>query len=165
MRFVFAVAALTALSAHPAAAQELRRAALEFEVGPMLFADDGIVTETMVGGAGRYYLSPRIAVGPEIVWVDGSNHSHLIITGNLTFDVFGESANGRPRVTPFLVAGGGLYQTREQTGTGPYTSSEGTFTAGGGVRAFLSESLYAAGEARVGWELHLRFDGIVGWRF
>jgi hypothetical protein len=35
----------------------------------------------MVGGAGRFYLSPRIAIGPELLWISGDNHSHTVLTG------------------------------------------------------------------------------------
>ncbi|MGE3885156.1 MAG: hypothetical protein AB7H81_01870 [Vicinamibacterales bacterium] len=89
----------------------------------------------MVGGAGRFYLTPRLALGPELVYISGDNHSHLVLTGNLTFDVAAPLA-GRPRaVTPFLVIGGGLFQTRESFDAAGFTHSEGAFTAGGGVRA------------------------------
>ena len=128
----------------------------------MGFADDGIVSESLVGGAGRWYVSPRIGIGPEVVYVNGSNHSHLIVTGNITYDLLSPT-NGRPRrVTPFLVAGGGLFQTRETFPSGDFTSTEGAFTAGGGVRASASDRVTIGIDTRVGWELHLRVNGFVG---
>jgi hypothetical protein len=128
----------------------------------MGFADDGIVNESLVGGTVRWYVLPRISIGPEIDYVHGHNHSHFIVTGNLTWDVV---SSNRPRagvVTPFLVVGGGLFQTRESLFTGTFTSSEGAFTAGGGVRTSIGNRVTLGVDARVGWELHLRIGGLVG---
>ena len=96
-----------------ASAQEKPFPTLDLSAGWVGFADDGIVSEGMVGAAGRFYLSPRIALGPEFLYIGGDNHSHLVLTGNLTFDVIAPTA-GRPApFTPFLVVGGGMFQTRE----------------------------------------------------
>lgn len=87
-----------------------------------------------------------------------------MLTGNLTWDVIAP-VNRRPaRVTPIFVAGAGLFQTRESFFTGTFTSSEGAFTAGGGVRAPAGDRATIGIEARVGWELHLRVSGLVGLR-
>jgi hypothetical protein len=138
----------------------------EFAGGALLFADDGIVTEGFVGGAGRFYLSPRISVGPEIALIGGENHSHLMLTGNMTFDFLGP-INGQPRaVTPFAVVGGGLFRTSDEFPNGEtFTSNEGAFTAGGGVRALVGNRVVAGVEARIGWETHIRFNGFIGVRF
>lgn len=119
--------------------------------------------ELLAGTAVRIPLTPRLAVGPELTFVSGDGHSHLILTGNLTFDVRRPST--RPRATPFLVVGAGLYQTREQLlAGGPYTSREGAFTAGGGVRVPAGERGTVGVEARMGWEAHLRLNAVFGWR-
>jgi hypothetical protein len=158
------VALLMLLTAHPAAGQEHAPPVVEFAAGSLLFADDGIVNEKFAGGAVRFYLSPRIGIGPEITYVRGERHSHLIATGNVTCDLLAP-AGGRPRrVTPFVVVGGGLFQTREEFETQTFQSSEGAFTAGGGVRAGLSERVSAGIETRIGWELHIRVNGFVGIR-
>ena len=154
-------ALLAAAMADPAAAQERPRAAVEFAAGWVGFADDGIVSERLIGAGVRMYLRPRISVGPEIAYIHGETHSHLMLTGNVTCDFF--PTDGRPgRVTPFLVAGGGLFQTREDFFNTPFTSSEGAFTAGGGVRGLVGDRITLGVEARVGWELHLRINGLVG---
>jgi hypothetical protein len=147
-----------------AAAQELPRPAAEFAAGWVGFADDGIVSEGLVGGVARWYVLPRIGVGPEVVYILGDNHSHLIVTGNVTFDLFAPTS-GRPRpITPVLVVGGGVFQTRESFSTETFTSSEGTFTAGGGVRALVTDRVTVGVDMRVGWELHLRVNGSLGLR-
>jgi hypothetical protein len=145
-------------------AQERPAPVVEFAAGWLSFPDDGVVREAMVGGAARWYVSPRLGIGPEISYISGRNHSHFIATGNLTWDILSPSS-GPPRpVTPFLAAGGGLYQTREQFPAGPYTSGEGAFTAGGGIRARANDRVTAGVDARIGWELHLRVNGLVGVR-
>lgn len=61
-----------------------------------------------------------------------------------------------------ISCGGGLFQTRESFFTEDFTSSEGAFTAGGGIRALIGNRLTAGVDARIGWELHLRVGGFIG---
>jgi hypothetical protein len=153
---------LAAPMADLASAQERPRAVVELAAGWVGFADDGIVGESAVGGAARWYLFPRISIGPEMIYIHGENHSHLMLTGNVICDLLAP-ANRRPRaVTPFVVIGGGLFQTREHFLSGTFTSSEGAFTAGGGVRALVGDRVTVGVETRIGWELHLRVSGLVG---
>jgi hypothetical protein len=148
---------------HRASAQERPSPTAEFSAGALLFADDGIVTEGLVGGAGRVYVTPRVSVGPEISYINGDNHSHLILTGNVTFDLV-HPVSGRPRqVTPFVTVGAGLFQTSELFGGNEtFTSTEGAFTAGGGVRTLIGRRVFVGAEARIGWELHVRLNALVG---
>jgi hypothetical protein len=149
-------------AARRAAAQDRPEPVVEIALGWVGFADDGIVNEGMLGGAGRWYLTPRLSVGPEILYIDGSNHYHLSATGNVMFDLFSPAT---PRtVMPFVVAGGGLFRTRELIFNDYVTSTEGAFTAGGGVRALASQRVMVGVDARVGWELHIRVNGFVGVR-
>lgn len=149
--------------AAPAAAQERPGPAVELAAGWVGFVDDTFVNEALVGAAARVYLLPRISVGPELVHIQGQNHSHLMLTGNVTWDVL-TPVNGRPRrVTPFVVAGGGIFQTRETFSRGPFTSREGAFTAGGGVRAFITDRVTVGVDARVGL-LHLGINALVGFQ-
>lgn len=162
---VAALALGGALLAQPAAAQERPRYAFEGTAGWVGFGDDGIVSEGLVGAMARLYLSPRISIGPEVGFIQGQNHSHMVLTGNLTCDLR-SPAPGRD-IIPFIVAGGGLFQTRENLFTGKYTSSEGAYTVGGGVRVRAGERGTIGVEARMGWEAHIRVNAIVGvqlWR-
>jgi hypothetical protein len=136
----------------------------EVAVGWVGFADDGIVSELLVGGAARWYVLPRIAIGPEMLFLGGQHHSHLVITGNLTVDLLAPSHGQSRAITPFVVVGGGLFQTREDFPTGPFTSNEGAFTVGGGVRAKAGERVTLGLDARLGWEAHLRVNGTIGVR-
>jgi Outer membrane protein beta-barrel domain len=156
----------------PAAAQEgrgLPAPIVEFSAGTFIFPDDSVVREGFLGAGARVYLGPRISVGPEVAYIVGNNHSHLTLTGNLTVDLLRPLPDGSARpVTPFVVVGGGLFQSRQPTfglpGQGSTTYNEGAFTAGGGVRARIGERVYVGGEARLGWESHLRVNGLVGVR-
>jgi opacity protein-like surface antigen len=65
-------------------------------------------------------------------------------------------------VTPYVVAGAGLFQTRESFFNEDVSSTEGAFTVGGGVRAFVSDRVSVGVEARMGWEPHIRINGVVG---
>jgi hypothetical protein len=106
----------------------------------------------------------RNSVGPELVHIQGTNHSHLVLTGNVTWDLAAPVQGRRNQVTPFIVVGAGMFQTRETFLTGNFTSTEGAFTAGGGVRAAVTDRVTIGFEVRVGWETHIRIGGLVGVR-
>ncbi len=146
-------------------AQERPAPAVEIAAGWVGFADDGVVGESLIGGAGRVYVSPRVAVGPELAVIRGLRHHHLVVTGNVTFDLLASRNGRRRRFAPFVIAGAGVFQTRQEFPSGAFRSSEGAFTLGGGARALLGDHLTAGVEARLGWELHLRLNGVLGWQF
>ena len=160
-----ALALAVVLAAAPRAdAQQRFVTSLEVAAGWVGFPDDGLVEERLVGGAARVQITPRISVGPEIAHLAGSNHSHLIITANVTVDLRVDDGAASARVTPFIVAGAGAFRTSERFPNGTFTSTEGSFTAGGGARVRLSDRVYVAGEARVGWETHVRLQAALGVR-
>jgi hypothetical protein len=148
----------------PAAAQNRPAPSAELTAAWVGFADDGVVDEGLVGGSVRLYVLPRLSVGPEVVYIGGNNHSHWMVTGNVTWDMFAPVNGRRHQVTPFLVAGAGLFQTRETFFGDTFTSSEGAFTAGGGIRSVVNNRIVLALDARVGWELHVRVGAVVGVR-
>jgi hypothetical protein len=166
---VLLVGAPLALAA-PALAQEERglpAPAVEFAAGTFIFPDDRIVREGFVGAAARVYVGRRLSVGPEVAYIVGTYHSHLTLTGNLTVDLVPPRPDGSAqKVTPFVVVGGGLFQSRGPTfnffNSRSTTDNEAGFTAGCGVRARLGDRVYVGGEVRLGWELHMRLNGLVG---
>ena len=119
-----ALVLLVAPMANFAMAQNRRGPAAEFAAGWVGFADDGVVSESHLGGALRVYLRPRLSVGPEVVYIHGENHSHFVITGNVTWDLLAPTNGRPPSITPFFVLGGGVFQTRERFSSGAFTSSE-----------------------------------------
>jgi hypothetical protein len=137
---------------------------LDAGAGWVGFADDGIVSEGMVSGAVRWGLGQRLSVGPEVVFIAGQHHHHLIATGNVVIDLVRRNGNAPPVVAPFVVAGAGLYRTSHDFPGGTYTSTEGAFTAGGGVRVRTGDRVTIGVDARIGWETHVRVNGVVGVR-
>ena len=165
VRSIIATLVVAALP-HVAAAQNPAKVVGEFAGGALLFADDAVVEETFVGGAVRYYVRDRVSLGSEFAFINGARHSHLMLTGNVTFDFLVANFGQPAPFTPFVVVGAGLFRTRESFPGGvTYASSEGAFTAGGGVRATFYRRLLVGAEARVGWELHLRLNALAGVRF
>jgi hypothetical protein len=151
--------------AERAAAQTAGRPdpAVELTGGYAGFADEGIVGHSVFGGAFRYHLSPRISVGPEVQFMFGSGgHRDLLLTGNMTFDLLSATGATPRRVTPFLVAGGGLFRSTDSSFGQSFSHNEGGFTGGGGVRAWFNERAYVASEFRLGWEAHFRVTGTIG---
>lgn len=137
--------------------------AVEFLAGYAGFVDDATIDHAIFGAAARVYLTPRLAVGPEFVYMRGPNEDRdLYLTGNLTFDVLPPRDGVPRRVTPFLVAGGGFFQHSDRFGAFDFTSYEGAFTAGGGVRGWLGNRVYTFADVRFGWELHARVNAGIG---
>ena len=139
--------------------------ALELQAGYAGFVDDATIDHAVLGGGVRFHLTRRLSVGPELVYMRGPGSDRdLFITGNVTYDFAG--SGGRPaRVTPFVIAGAGMMRHRSRFGPSTFSSNEGAFTAGGGVRVRLSDRLLAGADARCGWELHCRITGSLGLTF
>ena len=154
------VAVLAILCVVPTAyAQERPAPAVDLTAAWIGFTD---YSDPGFGGALRWYVSPRIAIGPELIYIPGDFHRHLVLTGNLTWDLLPQASH--PRATPFLVAGAGMFQTHEEFFDDVVTSSEGAFTAGGGIRSRVADRVSVGVDARVGWELHLRIGGFAAIR-
>jgi hypothetical protein len=152
-----AIALVLPAIAQSASAQERGTTAVDVSAGWTGFADDGIVSEGAFGAAARWYVSPRVSIGPEFTFIAGESHSHRVLTGNLTFDLLSPRA-GQSRITPFFVIGGGVFNTSETFAftNERFSSSEGAFTVGGGVRAPINERVSLGADARIGWEPHIR---------
>jgi hypothetical protein len=163
-RTVFVLTALAVLGVgwpSAAAAQSGTAVAFEGSGGWAAFVDETLESHGVIGGAARFYLTPRISIGPEITYMIGPGSDRdLFVTGNLVFDVFGRKA--RPRVTPYLVVGGGLFQHSARYPWGTFRAHEGAFTGGGGIRIPITPRIYVAPEFRVGWEPHVRASVTVG---
>jgi hypothetical protein len=146
------------------AAQDTRPAPIvEFHTGYAGFVDESWIKRAIIGGAGRVFVSPRVAVGPEFVYLRGSGNEHdWTLTGNLSFDLRRET--DASRITPFLIVGGGLLSQTTQVGTGPFTSKDGTLSGGGGVRVALGRRFLIAPEFRLGFEPEIRVGVTVGIR-
>ncbi len=160
---VAAIAVAAATGTAQAQERERRPIAIEGMVGWAGFVDDATIEHTVFGGALVVPLTPRTSVGPEFMYMIGPGTDRdTFIIGSIWFDVL------RPRphayVTPYLVAGGGyMHHSNEYAGR-PFSAGEGAFSAGGGLRAYLGDRVYAGADVRIGWELHLRLAANVGIR-
>jgi hypothetical protein len=154
------------LTAGTALAQERPPAIVEAVTGWAGFIDENWMDRTIVGAAGRIFLAPRIAVGPEFAYLQGAADEHdWMLTGNVTIDLIAEGRTTlQRRVVPFLAIGGGYLRQTTQVGTGPFSSSEGTVSGGLGVRLALSRSFFIAPDVRVGWEPEMRIALTLGVR-
>jgi len=135
----------------------------DVSVGWAGLVDDAFKNYLAVGGTVRRNSSPRISIGPEFVIMSNSDalrDRNIMLTANLVFD----AAPGA-RVSPFAIGGVGLFWGREQLAGGPYWSSDPAFTAGGGFRAKMTESVALGVEYRIGWELHQRVAGLASVRW
>lgn len=138
---------------------------IEGVIGHAEFADSPPVPHSVVGAGARVYVTPRLAIGPELAVMNGpGRHRDTFLTGNITWDFRAPSTTRRVGVVPYLIAGGGITSITDEVGTGLYSSTEGAFTAGAGLRIESPLGLYVAPEVRVGWELHWRAGVMIGWR-
>jgi hypothetical protein len=156
------IAVLLALAiATPALAQDRREGAVEGLGGWAGFVDEDAVNHGIFGAAAKWSVSPRVALGPEVIYMIGPGTDRdLVLTGNVTFDLL-----ARGSATPFFVAGGGLFRHSNQFFGDSFSSTEGAFTAGGGVRIAVTDRFYIAPQARIGWEPHLHLSVAAGYRF
>jgi hypothetical protein len=160
--FLIFFAASAAAAQTPSSTPAGPAGAFEFSAGYAGFVDDATIDHAVLGIGSRWYLGPRLSIGPEVVYMKGPGGDRdLFLTANLTWDLAGGYGRS-PRVIPFIVGGAGLMRHRDRFGSQTFTSSEGAFTAGGGARVRLNDRIFAAGDARIGWELHYRFTGTVG---
>jgi hypothetical protein len=163
-RLVLGLTGVLLLSSIPAHAQIGRPApAIELTIGHAAFIDEDPIDHLVLSGGYRHYVGPRLSLGPEIQYMIGPGKDRdFFATGNVWFDVMGPDP--RRRVTPYLVAGGGImlhYPEFDFLG-GPY--KEGAATGGIGFRVAISDRWYVAPEARLGWEAHARVTATVGYR-
>jgi hypothetical protein len=139
--------------------------AVEFTAGHAGFVDDATVPHSVWGGSGRLYFRKRLSLGPEAVYMRGPGSDRdLFVTGNLTIDLLGNYGR-QSRVIPFVVVGAGVMRHSDRFGAATFSSHEGAFTAGGGLRTRITDRVFVGGDVRVGWELHARATGILGWTF
>jgi hypothetical protein len=158
-----AVSGLAAV-ATPVAGQDRPVAIVEASAGHAGFVPDSSIDHDYIGGGVRAYLTPKVAIGPEVVYMRRPHGEHVwFVTGNVTFDLVDTIARARP-VVPYVVAGAGFFRLTEMVGTGPYTSGEATAMGGIGARIALGDRFFVAPELRLGWETHFRLGVTVGVR-
>jgi hypothetical protein len=165
------IAALLSGAGQPVRAEDKPAPIVEAVVGTSGFIDEVWDYFGTIGGGVRVFVTPRLAIGPEVAYLSGEfDASTLTVTANMTFDIV--SDDGRRRIVPYLAAGGGYLRQKTRVGGGPgstalvpFTSSEGTMSAGVGARIALGSHIFVAPEFRLGWEPETRIAVTIGMRF
>ena len=148
-----------------AVAQDRPAPIVEAVIGWAGFVDDNWIDRTMIGGGGRMFVTRRVAIGPEFVFLSGGGDEHdWTLTVNATVDLAVDAPGSPRRFAPYLVFGGGYLSQTTQVGTGPFTSGGGTASGGFGVRVSVSRRFFVAPEVRVGYEPELRLGLMFGVR-
>ena len=144
-----------------AQAQSPRGVAVEATAGWAGFVDDATIEQSVFGVAARVPLGHRLSLGPEIVHMIGPNTDrNTFVLGSLWIDLGPTPETAR--VVPYVVLGAGYMHHSHRFPSGRFASGEGSFTAGGGARVRVTDRIYVGGDARIGWELHLRTTAHVG---
>ena len=165
---IAAIAALVVVLPAPALAQARPAPVFELVAGDAAFVDEVWDHFLLLGGGGRAYVTPRVAIGAEIAYMwSRYDVSNLSLTGNLTLDLLRDTA-GR-RVVPYVVVAGGILRQRTIVGSGPgsavlqpFIATDGQVSAGIGSRISLGRRVYVAPEVRVGWEPETRLTVALG---
>ena len=156
-----------------ASAQELTppKAEVKGTAGGALFGE-GEVPHVLVGGSFRFYVTRRISVEPEFLYLRHSeNDEDYIVQPNVAVDL----REPNKKVVPYLIGGVGAIHHRAtfhffDSNTGgprPFDVSSTTWTAsaGVGVRIFVTDRVFVSPETRVGREPTVRATVSVGYVF
>lgn len=166
---VFLVACVTPLCAQQ---QQLTRPKVEGKVifGSAVFGED--LEHTLVGGAVRAYVTKRLSIEPEYLYLRRSkdDQDHLVQM-NVAFDF----TDPRKRVVPYGIAGAGVLHNRGRVSGSDFVTrvpfvreisfTTWTASAGGGVKIFLTNTLFVSPELRLGREPTFRATINVGYVF
>ena len=131
-------------------------------IGYSNFLDEQPLHHLVTGGSARFYVTKRLAVEPEFLFMYRSSRDiDFQFIPNVVFDF----TKRESRFQPYAIGGVGLQRHRELTGTGYYWSNSWTGSAGIGTKIFLSDRLYLAPEFRLGLEPIVRITASVGYVF
>jgi hypothetical protein len=133
--------------------------AAEISANYATFFDDGAIDHRGVAGAMRVHVTPRLSVGPELVYLIGPGSDRdVVLTGTLTIDFRTPRIGRAGRIEPYAVVGAGLLSHR----SGNWAGVSPLVTWGGGARVWLARQIYAASDVRLGWYPHMRIAGTMG---
>ncbi|MEO7648893.1 MAG: outer membrane beta-barrel protein [Bryobacteraceae bacterium] len=129
-----------------------------FTLGTTSFYDDGTVNHLTAGGSLRLYLTRRWSIEPEFLYMymrntGFSRERDYLLWGNISFDFRDRDR----RVVPSWFAAPGLVYHRTSFGQFTFSTTEGAFSTGAGVRIFLNDRWFVTPQVRVGIA-----DGIFG---
>jgi hypothetical protein len=130
--------------------------------GVTSFVDDSSQNHSTFAPSVRYYFLPKLAAELEFQYLHLNRFHHdRVLLPSIVWDI------RRGRIVPYLSGGAGIGRTYNsfQASRG-FISTEVFAQGGGGVKIYLDDHWYIAPEFKVGWELHARISGTIGytWR-
>lgn len=177
LSYVFMSSAFALFCYLPAFAQQEEptrpKAEARVTVGASGFtADDGHIAHAVGGAAVRIYVTRRVSVEPEFLYMRNSpDDEDYLSQVSVAYDLVEPTR----RVVPYVVAGGGVLHHRGQffgadfvTGQPrvfdqSYTSA--AVSAGAGAKIFITRRLFIAPEGRIGYQPNLRATISIGYVF
>lgn len=131
-------------------------------VGYSNFIDESELHHFVIGGATRLYITRRLAVEPEFLYMRRSSRDQdIVFQPNIVW----EFRDRDRKVVPYVIGGAGLLRHWERYPWGNFTSNSWTATAGIGVRIAITKNLSFSPEFRMGWEPFVRATGAIGYSF
>ena len=135
-------------------------------------SDNGRIPHAVGGESFRVYVTRRISVEPEFLYMRNSpNDQDYLTQVSVAYDL----ADSTKRFVPYVVAGAGVLRHRSEFfgadfDTGQPRIFDTSYTsfaasAGGGVKMFLTKRFFIAPEGRVGYQPSLRATVSVGYVF
>lgn len=132
-------------------------------VGWTTFIDESAQGHLFTGAAVRYYVTSRLSVEPEFVYMyKDRTDKDVGFQANVAWDF------GRPgsKVVPYVVGGVGVLRTIFKFGGGPSFNTTETMLSGGfGAKIYLGKNLFIAPEGRLGYEPIIRATVSIGYSF
>ena len=127
--------------------------------GHAAFIDESYLNHFVVGGSARFYLTRRLSVEPELLYMRESRRDQdWVLVPNVAFDFRRPDA----RVVPYVIGGAGLLRNKQTFGNWSYAANSWTVGGGFGAKIFLTERLFVSPEVRIGTEPIFRLTGSIG---
>jgi len=174
-KYVLAVGLFLVSCATPLFAQQSRQLTRPKVEGKVIFGSaifDEDLEHKLVGGAVRVYVTKRLSIEPEFLYMRHSNDDQdYIVQPNVAFDF----TDPTKRFVAYGIAGAGVLHHKGRSFGNDFTTgaprvferSVTTWTAGagGGLKIFLTNRLFVSPEFRLGSEPTVRATINVGYVF
>ena len=133
-------------------------------VGFSTFLDNDFIEHAVIGGSVRLGLGGRWSIEPQFLYMRAGAHDQdFYVLNNFLYDL-----ETRGRVTPYLIAGGGIFWHRATFGRNResvFTSRSWHLSGGAGARIRLGERWTLASEARFGIQPFFQVHAGLGYAF
>jgi len=149
------------LFAAAAEAQQKPRPEIKATAGWVGFIDEAFIDHGVVGGAIRYYITPRVGIESEVLYMagPGSDRDFTLIP-HVSFDFL-----RRQKVQPYVIGGAGWLHHSQKFGPLKFSNNDWVVNGGVGVKVFITPRLFVAPEFRLGFETTVRATGSIGFVF